>query len=332
MVAVLSNTSPRISIIIAAFNAVDYLRACLDSLQPNSNPDVEIILVDDGSNDGTEELVDLLSSTFANVFAVHKQNGGSSSARNCGLLRARGDWIWLVDADDIVSPYAFEAWRKAISETEDELICSPVLFFDSRSSLSWKTGHQSYQRISGMDYLYGAYRGEYHHFNWQFLYNKQLLKRCASRLGVSLGSLYREDIVLYEDVLFCETLLREAQGVTILSRSVYACRRNPFSVTNKRNNANAESGLRAVRLLDEYEVPLNILPDKRRMEISLLFSVYKLIENDRESISLKMSVRNEIESRCNSIGLSNLGRGRAIRYLLLKTGLLDCILCARSIR
>lgn len=97
-------SNPKISIIIPVYNAERYLRQCLDSILAQTYPDWECILVDDGSKDSSGDICDEYTQKDSRFKVYHKENGGVSSARNCGLDNARGEWIGWVDSDDYVEP------------------------------------------------------------------------------------------------------------------------------------------------------------------------------------------------------------------------------------
>lgn len=90
---------PTFSIIIPVYNVENYLTRCIDSVISQTFKDFEIILVDDGSTDSTPQLCDSFS-IFENIKVYHKENGGSSSARNLGIKKSTGDWILFIDSDD----------------------------------------------------------------------------------------------------------------------------------------------------------------------------------------------------------------------------------------
>ena len=92
----------KISVIVPVYNAQDYLEKCVCSLLNQTHKNMEIVLVDDGSTDKSGQLIDWYASEHDNVIALHKENGGSSSARNMGLRNATGDYIAFCDSDDYV--------------------------------------------------------------------------------------------------------------------------------------------------------------------------------------------------------------------------------------
>lgn len=94
---------PFISVVVPVYNVRDYIKRCVDSLLNQKYNDYEIILVDDGSTDGSGELCDLIAKKNLNVMAVHKKNGGLASARNYGLEYVQGKYVTFVDSDDWVT-------------------------------------------------------------------------------------------------------------------------------------------------------------------------------------------------------------------------------------
>ena len=100
---------PFFSIIIPVYNIYPYLSRCVSSLLSQSFTDVEILLIDDGSTDGSERLCDELCERLSCVKVLHQPNAGVSSARNVGLANATGRYVWFVDGDDYVVPNALRS-------------------------------------------------------------------------------------------------------------------------------------------------------------------------------------------------------------------------------
>lgn len=93
---------PEISIIVPVYNVKEYIDQCVESLIDQSFKDIEIILVDDGSTDGSAEKCDAWGRRDRRIKVIHKDNGGLSSARNSGIREAEGKYIGFVDSDDWV--------------------------------------------------------------------------------------------------------------------------------------------------------------------------------------------------------------------------------------
>lgn len=105
-----------ISIIVPVYNILDCLPKCVQSICDQTYSNLEILLVDDGSDDGTEKLVDELAKKDERIRVFHKPNGGSSSARNLGIREAKGQYLGFVDSDDYIAPEMYEQLMKCIKE------------------------------------------------------------------------------------------------------------------------------------------------------------------------------------------------------------------------
>lgn len=97
----------RISVIVPAYNIEQWLPRCLDSLLEQEYPDLEIIVVDDGSTDHTWNVIEEYQNVHANIHPIHKENAGVTSARLAGIAQATGEWIGFVDGDDQVEPWMY---------------------------------------------------------------------------------------------------------------------------------------------------------------------------------------------------------------------------------
>lgn len=115
---------PKITVVIPAYNIETLLEKCVISVaeQDYPNDKLEVIIVDDGSTDSTGELCDKLSSVYENVTALHKENGGSSSARNLGMAHATGDYIGFVDSDDFVDKGMYRALAEAAVKYDADMV------------------------------------------------------------------------------------------------------------------------------------------------------------------------------------------------------------------
>ena len=94
---------PLVSIIVPVYNVEKYLQACLESLACQTYPELEIILIDDGSTDSSGKMCDEFAQKDPRFKVVHQANGGLSNARNHGIQLAQGDYLTFVDSDDTVT-------------------------------------------------------------------------------------------------------------------------------------------------------------------------------------------------------------------------------------
>lgn len=107
---------PLISVIVPVYNVMNYLPRCVDSIRSQTYQNLEILLVDDGSTDGTGELCDRLGESDSRIRVFHKENGGSSSARNLGIAQASGKYLGFVDSDDFIDNTMYEQLYGALEK------------------------------------------------------------------------------------------------------------------------------------------------------------------------------------------------------------------------
>lgn len=100
--------SQLISIIVPAYNTAPWLKRCLDSLLNQTYENLEIIVVNDGSQDDTAAVLDCCAEESSRIRAIHQENSGVTAARLRGLREAKGDWIGFVDGDDVVEPDMYQ--------------------------------------------------------------------------------------------------------------------------------------------------------------------------------------------------------------------------------
>ena len=116
------NGQPLITVIIPVYNIMEYLPRCVHSVTAQTYKNLQIILVDDGSTDGTAQLCDELAAEDPRISVYHKENGGSSSARNLGLGKAQGEYIGFVDSDDRCEPEMYEKLLQSMLQNNSDVV------------------------------------------------------------------------------------------------------------------------------------------------------------------------------------------------------------------
>ena len=111
----------KVSLIVAIYNTGKYLKPCLDSLIKQTFEDIEIILIDDGSSDGSEEICDFYAKKDSRVKVIHKKNEGLSMARNSGIRYATANYIIFIDGDDYIENDMVEKLYYAIEENDADI-------------------------------------------------------------------------------------------------------------------------------------------------------------------------------------------------------------------
>ena len=128
----------KVSVIIPVYNVENYLRKCLNSLVNQTLKDIEIIVVNDGTLDNSQEIIDEYVKKYPKkVVSIIQENGGQGAARNTGLLHAKGEYIGYVDSDDYVEENMYEElYKKAKEEDSDIVICGNNVVKENYECLS----------------------------------------------------------------------------------------------------------------------------------------------------------------------------------------------------
>ena len=115
---------PKVSVIVPVYNMEKYITRCLTSLVNQTLDDLEIILVNDGSKDNSEQIIRQFKKDYKNIIYVKKENGGLSSARNFGLIYATGEYVAFLDSDDYVDKTLYQKmYEKAKATNSDYVEC-----------------------------------------------------------------------------------------------------------------------------------------------------------------------------------------------------------------
>ena len=178
------------------YNVAPYLSGCIDSILSQSFTDYELLLVDDGSTDGSGDICDAYPNRDSRIRVFHKENGGVSSARNLGLKNAEGEWICFVDSDDILLPHGLQTMMDGVSEDVD-LVLAGYYEWEGKTLQQDTSGCGNagiidpYQALLMM-YPFTDY--PYMGFAWGKLFRRSLIGKN--------NLLFDERIVIKEDTLF----------------------------------------------------------------------------------------------------------------------------------
>ena len=118
----------KISVIVPVYNSEAYLENCLNSIIQQTYQNLEIILVNDGSTDGSDELCKSYAEAHRNVTVLNQKNLGLSAARNSGIRYAQGEYLFFLDADDLLHPSAIKTLVDNATDNRNLVICDYLEF------------------------------------------------------------------------------------------------------------------------------------------------------------------------------------------------------------
>ncbi len=192
-----------ISVIVPVYNSRDTLARCVKSLREQTLTDLEIILVDDGSSDGSGMLCNGFSREDVRIRVIRKANGGVSSARNAGIEAAKGRYLMFMDSDDYAEPDMAEKMLKGIGE-DDIAICGFHHHYQGRDivripDVPGQSGEENFLALYGQGFL---------NMPWNKLYKRELAGR------------FDESLSLGEDLLFNLDYLRKTDGISVVKEAL----------------------------------------------------------------------------------------------------------------
>lgn len=212
---------PEVCIIVPVYNGERYLAECLDSLLAQTYPNISIFVVNDGSTDGSQKIIDdYASADKGNRFgALETANGGLSYARNNGIERCTAEYVSFVDADDCLHPQAIEMLMNGILETG--AMISACDFGRGKQFKPKKFAREGYRKLSYRQaVLDTCYQKIKLNPAWGKIYKRTIFED---------GCLFREGI-LYEDIDSFYRFFEVSENVCYLPVPLYFYRENPGSL------------------------------------------------------------------------------------------------------
>ena len=217
-------SEPLISVIVPVYNVERYLDQCMESIVGQSYPHLEILVVDDGSTDGSGELCDRWAGRDERIRVIHQPNGGLSAARNTALDAMTGEWVIMVDSDDVLHHDAASILLEAIlREQADIVIGDHVIVYDDAAP-QWPAGtHDGDNKnaaYSQQDALLAVfYQQGLTHSAWARIYRAALFDDIRYPVGK-----------LYEDLAIIYPLLKKCDKIVKIEQVVYGYRQRRNSI------------------------------------------------------------------------------------------------------
>lgn len=314
-------SNPLVSVIVPAYNVHQYLDDCISSIVCQTYSNIQIIIVDDGSTDGTSSKCDSWQRRDNRIIAIHKRNNGASSARNRGIQEATGEYCLFVDSDDLIERDAITKLVSCITSLNVDVVSFDIAPFDDRGNLPRNASvpgeYPALEKNDPTGCLEQLYLGNIGNFAPTYFVKKEVIDK--------LGVPFPEDVALYEDVIYTNKMIRAASTIGFLPEQLYRYRQREGSITKCADSSNAQQG---------YEVVLKILSlpieDKLRdcralYCVRLLFGAFNLIEstNSKRNTTLKEDIRQLIMALSSETKIIRLDLKTNIKVFLLKHGLYE---------
>ena len=239
-----------VSVIIPVYNTIPYLREALDSVIHQTYPQLEILLIDDGSTDGSAALCDTYLPD-PRVQVVHQENRGLSAARNVGIERATGDYIAFLDADDAFRPEMIKEMLAAAQQSRADLVaCSHALYWtDGRLDEAGRQGipegngfrYEREESLTSREARRRLLDGRFSCQAWNKLYKRELW----DVLRFPEGHVYEDNRVMFDILEACESVYT-LPSVCVLHR------KRKGSITTTASVQNLQDHILAMQTVDDY--------------------------------------------------------------------------------
>lgn len=223
----------KISVIVPIYNVENYLRECLDSVLAQTFSDWEMILVDDGSTDGSGKIADEYADLDERISVIHQENAGLSAARNTGIDAARGEYLYFLDSDDYILENALDIMYNSARKNHLDLVIFNGMDFGCDGD-----------RISEKDLLIKEFKSWNHTFTGRELFCKMLSEESLLLCCVPLQFVRRSSILesgirfregmIHEDNLYSFALFMSMQIVMVIDKVLYMRRVREGSITNNK--------------------------------------------------------------------------------------------------
>lgn len=298
---------PLISIIVPIYNVEAYLERCVESLRAQTYPNLEIILVDDGSPDGCPAMCDDYAGKDSRIKVIHQKNSGLSGARNAGIDTARGEYLAFVDSDDYVASDFIRSLYELLKETGCAIGQCRFVYVQG-DALPAEDGNawRIYRGESLMEQLYGPEEeATFFVVAWNKLYQRELFRE----IRYPVGKIHEDEATTYR-------LFHEGTKLAFLDRALYGY------YTGNTGSITSVFSAKRLQWLEAHEERLefflengyeNLMPKAYRKLCDACITFYFRCTDDVESAE---QIRRELKSRLKGYRAEGAGW---IRTLPAKT-------------
>ena len=196
----------KVSIIVPVYNVEEYLKRCLDSLVNQTLSDIEIICVNDGSTDGSAQILEEFAQKDNRIKVTSQINSGVSEARNVGVKQATGEFIGYVDPDDFIEPDFYEKLYNSAKENDCDIACSSVIRENNKKKKVLIKYDKQIIAKDVKEKFELAHIPE-HCYIWNKIYKREKLKNS--------GITFRREMV-YEDMIYTPDVVEELGDLVVV--------------------------------------------------------------------------------------------------------------------
>lgn len=273
-----------ISVIIPAYNVEKYIGACLDSVLAQEGVDLEIIVVDDESTDSTRDIIRRYARQHSCIKALDCRHGGPSAARNTALRHSTGEWLAMVDGDDMLAPGALKKMLHAANAADGiDIVVGRYRSFTDELQVVTPADKDDVLFFSGKDateiMLYQKhYYDSINPSAWGKLYRK----------NVWLDTTFTEGLI-YEDLQLIPRIFVDTPRIAVIDDIVYGYRSNENSLLHTFSKSRLDALKATARLCDCFAGDKKLCKAALSRHFSAAFNLWLLIEANNPSMTAEMA-------------------------------------------
>lgn len=296
----------KISVVVPVYNMKKLMSRAVDSLLGQRYDHYEIILVDDGSTDGSAEICDAYAEKYERIHVIHKENGGLSTARNAGIDAAKGDYIIFPDPDDWVEPDYLQSLNELKQQSGVPLvICGHYVDTDTASRKHNAQGKAV--QLSQKEALKRLVKSQFYcGFAWNKLLELRRIRQNGLRFDQTHG-MGQDLVFMVKYFLLVDKICYDPQ------KAVYHYYQSPAGVTNASLSARKLSGLKTyedLAIFCRQNAP-EIYRDVRATQANLALTLsHSYVESKCDNEEWKKQIRRGIKNNLGAMLASNRGISR----------------------
>lgn len=314
----------KVSVVVTVYNTEQYLHRCLDSIANQSLREIEVVVVNDGSPDGSAAILAEAAARDARIRAVETPNGGVSKARNLGMDLAAGEFVIFIDSDDYIHPDMLEKlYESAVEHNADMAVCNasrvyadgrisaPIIDFHGNKLITPRADHCGYIRkiFSQEESLAGG--------SWNKLFRLGRLRESGVRY------LDRADIYA-EDAVFLYQVLPHMRTISVVDQPMYFYYQHEASVSHNYKEAFAARCERLITVTVQYYRSLGLYDAvKEGIYVKSFAFLLEILYNESMQGKSCQAIRNAVENRffmelAKKADISHFSRNQKFVYFLYR--------------
>ena len=271
------NKEQKISVIVPVYNVKPYLEKCMRTIMEQTYPNLEIIMVDDGSTDGTSALCDQIAKEDSRIVVIHKKNGGLSDTRNAGLDICTGEFISFIDSDDYIEPDMYECMMEEMKDKSVSIVAVGFMVTEPDGKMH-VMGAQRREKLTKEEAFMNIFeKNELFPSSVNKLYRRYLFDNLRFRKGI-----------INEDTEIIPKILNICDSIVLLDKALYhyvlrkgSITQSEFTLKDYEGTAVYDTAIRVCKSC--YP---SLLPYAAYYELSRIYETYVRLANSKKRFNL----------------------------------------------